>query len=204
MLSTQNAMKCNKLRRSNRTKAPRKWIYSISCKKEQQTAQWIRGGREGSFGTHGRSRITRDPRMPTMSGRNTLGFHRPGRPCLHQAQSAVGCWASRMKGELHPTRNRLWGGLSCVWMTASRGGGGVEGRGWKPPTSPVPVRCNAHTTRAVSCTTAHTSWSSSPARCNAHTTATALLLTPARGIVFEHPMYVSGMIRCSRVGTAPA
>ena len=43
MLSTQNAMKCNKLRRSNRTKAPRKWIYSISCKKEQQTATQLKG-----------------------------------------------------------------------------------------------------------------------------------------------------------------
>ena len=120
MLSTQNAMKCNQLRRSNRTKAPRKWIYSISCKKEQQTAQWIRGGREGSFGTHGRSRITRDPRMPTMSGRNTLGFHRPGRPCLHQAQSAVGCWASRMKGELHPTSCLLYTSPSPRDATLSR------------------------------------------------------------------------------------
>ena len=41
------------------------------------------------------------------------GFHRPGSHCLHQARSAVRCSASRRKGELHPTQNRLsrrWGG----------------------------------------------------------------------------------------------
>ena len=48
--------------------------------------------------------------------------HRPGRHCLlHQARSAVRCWASRMKGELHPTRNRFCDGLSCISMTASNG-----------------------------------------------------------------------------------
>ena len=56
---------------------------------------------------HGRSRMTIDPRIPKMPGRSTSGFHRPGRPCLHQARSAVRCPASRMKGELHPTKNRL-------------------------------------------------------------------------------------------------
>ena len=39
---------------------------------------------------HGRSRMTIDPRTPTsMPGRSMLGFHRPGRHCLHQARSAV-------------------------------------------------------------------------------------------------------------------
>ena len=52
---------------------------------------------------HGRSRINIDPRIPTMPGRRTSGFHRPGRHCLHQARSAVRCWACRMQGELHPT-----------------------------------------------------------------------------------------------------
>ena len=49
---------------------------------------------------HGRSRMTRDPRIPTMLGRSTSGFHQPGRHCLHQARSAVRCSASRMKGDL--------------------------------------------------------------------------------------------------------
>ena len=52
---------------------------------------------------HGRSRMTRDPRIPAMSGRCTSGFHRPRRQCLHQARGAVGCWTCRMKGERHPT-----------------------------------------------------------------------------------------------------
>ena len=55
----------------------------------------------------GRSRMTVDPRIPTMPGRNMSGFHRPGRHCWHQARSTVRCPASRMKGELHPTENRL-------------------------------------------------------------------------------------------------
>ena len=38
---------------------------------------------------HGGSRMTTDPRIPTMPERKTSGFHRPGRHCLHQARSAV-------------------------------------------------------------------------------------------------------------------
>ena len=56
---------------------------------------------------HGRSRMNIDPRIPTMPGRSTSGFHRPGGHRLHQSRSAVRCSASRMKGELHPTKNRL-------------------------------------------------------------------------------------------------
>ena len=59
------------------------------------------GGAGGGGGTqfvHGRSRMTIDPRIPTMPGRSTSGFHQPGKHCLHQAQSAVRCSASRMKG----------------------------------------------------------------------------------------------------------
>ena len=41
----------------------------------------------------------------------------------------MGCSAIRTKSELHPTKNRLWGGLSCTWMAASNetlfGGGGT-------------------------------------------------------------------------------
>ena len=53
---------------------------------------------------HGCSRIPIDPGIPTMQG---SGFHRPDIYCLHQARSAVRCWASRMKGELHPSKNRF-------------------------------------------------------------------------------------------------
>ena len=35
---------------------------------------------------HGRSRMTIDPRTPTMPGRSTSGFHQPGGYCLHQAR----------------------------------------------------------------------------------------------------------------------
>ena len=55
---------------------------------------------------HSRSRMTIDPRIPTLPGRSTSGFHQPGRHCLHQARSAVRYSASRMKGELHPSKNR--------------------------------------------------------------------------------------------------
>ena len=54
---------------------------------------------------HGRSRMTIGPRPSTMPGRSTLGFYRPGKYFLPQARSTVRCWASRMKGELHPTKN---------------------------------------------------------------------------------------------------
>ena len=47
-----------------------------------------------------------------MPERGTSGFHRPGRHCLHQVRSPVRCSASRIKGELHPTKNRLLGGLA--------------------------------------------------------------------------------------------
>ena len=55
----------------------------------------------------GGSRVTMDPHIPTVPGRSTSDFHRPGRHCLHQARSAVRCSASRMKSGLHPTKNSL-------------------------------------------------------------------------------------------------
>ena len=61
---------------------------------------------------HGRSRMIIDPRISTMPGRSMWGFHLPGRHCLHQAQRPVGCLASRMEGELRPTKNRFRGGLA--------------------------------------------------------------------------------------------
>ena len=64
------------------------------------------GVREGTQFVHGRSRMTMDPRIPSMPGRSMSVFHQPGRHCLHQARGAVRCSASRMKGELHPSKNR--------------------------------------------------------------------------------------------------
>ena len=61
---------------------------------------------------HGRIRITIDPRITTMPGWSTWGFHRPGTHCLHQAQIAVRYWAIRMKGKLHASKNHFRGGLA--------------------------------------------------------------------------------------------
>ena len=57
--------------------------------------------------------MTIDPRIPTMPGRSTSGFHQPGRHCLHQARSALRYSASRMKGELHPSKWCWGGGDNC-------------------------------------------------------------------------------------------
>ena len=64
------------------------------------------GGGGGAQFVHGRGRVTIDPRIPTMPERSTSNLHQPGRHCLNQARSAVRCSASRMKGELHPSKNR--------------------------------------------------------------------------------------------------
>ena len=69
-----------------------------------------RGGGGGYlFITHGRSRMTIDPRIPTMLGRSTSGFHRSGRHCFAPSakRSAARCLASSMKGEMHPIKNRF-------------------------------------------------------------------------------------------------
>ena len=52
------------------------------------------GGGGGACVMHGRSRMTVDPRIPTVPGQSTSGFHRPGRHCSHQGRSAVRCCAS--------------------------------------------------------------------------------------------------------------
>ena len=67
----------------------------------------------------GRSRMAIEPRKPTIPRRSTQGYHRldrhhqtehagfsptTGRHCQHEARSAVSS-ASRMKGELHLTKN---------------------------------------------------------------------------------------------------
>ena len=65
---------------------------------------------------HGRSRTTIDTCIPTTSGRSTSDFYRPGRHCLHRARSVVRWPASCI---LHPTKNRLPVGRTCIWRTAS-------------------------------------------------------------------------------------
>ena len=69
---------------------------------------------------------TIDPLMPATPGPSTSSSHRSGGHCLCLARSAVGCSASRMKGELHLANIRLCEAdfgplcvLSCIWMTAS-------------------------------------------------------------------------------------
>ena len=58
----------------------------------------------------GRSGLTIDPRIPTMPGRSTSGFHGPGRHVFFNFNSptrAVRSSVNRMKGELHSTQKRL-------------------------------------------------------------------------------------------------
>ena len=55
---------------------------------------------------HDRSRMTIDHRIPTMPGRITSRFHRPGRHSLAPKLEAP-YPTSRMKGEQHPTKKRL-------------------------------------------------------------------------------------------------
>ena len=46
------------------------------------------GGNRGGEGctqlVHSRSRMAIEPRIPTMPGRSTSGFHQPGRHCVHR------------------------------------------------------------------------------------------------------------------------
>ena len=51
-------------------------------------------GRGCTHVMHVRSRVTIDPRIPTMPGRSIFTSRHY---CLHQARSAVKCWASRSK-----------------------------------------------------------------------------------------------------------
>ena len=51
----------------------------------EQSACRTEGGRGVLIVMDGRSRMTIDPRIPTMPGRSMSGFHRPGRHCLHQS-----------------------------------------------------------------------------------------------------------------------
>ena len=63
---------------------------------------------------HGRSRMIIDPRIPTIPGRGTSGFYRPGRHRVNQARSTVRCLVSHLQGELlYSTKNQLVGGGGC-------------------------------------------------------------------------------------------
>ena len=50
----------------------------------------IWGGAYSCLAMHGRSRMTIDPRIPTMPGQSTSGYY-----CLHQARTAVRCSGGR-------------------------------------------------------------------------------------------------------------
>ena len=86
--------------------------YNWRWEKSVRKKNGIRTSGEGRGCTHvmhGRSRMTIDYRIPTTPGQNMSGFHQPGRHCFHQARS--------MKAVLHPTKNRLWGGLGHLVRT---------------------------------------------------------------------------------------
>ena len=84
------------------------------------------GGKGVLIVMRGRNRMTLDRRIPTMPGRSVSGFYRPGRHCLHQARGAVRGSRNRMKGELHPAKNRLSGGLRHLVRTFLHVGDSVE------------------------------------------------------------------------------
>ena len=67
----------------------------------------MHGGEEGwgvLISCRGRGRMAVDTSIAVLPGQGSP--HRPGRQCLHQSRSAVRRLASRMKGDLHPTKNR--------------------------------------------------------------------------------------------------
>ena len=56
--------------------------------------------------------MTIDPRIPTSAGTEHVGFSPTRQTSLFDStkrEAPLRCSASRMKGELHPTENRLWG-----------------------------------------------------------------------------------------------
>ena len=97
---------------------------------------WGRGSGGGTHVTHSRSCMPIDPRIPTMPWRSTSAFFtnqadieraKGGAPSGAINQSiAINKRVACMKGELHPTKNQLRGGLgtlrlhSCIWMTAAK------------------------------------------------------------------------------------
>ena len=83
------------------------------------------GGGRGTQFVRGRSRMTINPRIPTMPGRSTSGFHHPGKHCLHQKREAgYGAMrvAWRVNRILPRTARKTDFGTLCLlsrlWMTA--------------------------------------------------------------------------------------
>ena len=65
--------------------------------------------------------MTIDPRiLLCQDGARRVFTNQADITCLHQARSAVRCSASRMKGELHPSKNRLKDGLRHLMPTFLR------------------------------------------------------------------------------------
>ena len=79
--------KAGKIRcQSTKHKKAKNWECRTLCAVEMKAT--IGGGEGGCTQfVHGHSRMTIDPRIPTMPGRSTSGFHQPGRHCLHQAST---------------------------------------------------------------------------------------------------------------------
>ena len=75
---------------------------------------------------HGRSRMTIDPRIPTMPGQSTSGFRQPGGHSQHQVRSPVRYSASRVKGELHPLLRTTCVADSPVDDSFDEAGGGGD------------------------------------------------------------------------------
>ena len=64
----------------NRLAGPKPFNLLEHARRESnETHQGARGGAGCTHAMHGRSRMITDPRTPTMPGRSTSSFHRPGR-----------------------------------------------------------------------------------------------------------------------------
>ena len=118
---TREAISGGELRFMERRRRNNREAAEFNQFKQASRMYDTQGGRGGCVldVMHGCSRMTIDHRIPTSPGRSTSDFLIPGRLCLHQARCAVRCSASRMKAELHSTKNCFSGGFSCVWVTAS-------------------------------------------------------------------------------------
>ena len=77
---------------------------------------------------HGRSLSDHTPSHPVTAGTEHVGFLQKRQTLLSQARSAMRCSAIRMKGELHPTKNRLGGDREGVLASDWGGGGGGGNR----------------------------------------------------------------------------
>ena len=63
-----------------------------------------RKGGKGNHVMHGRSRMTIDPLIPTLPGRSTSGFHRPGRHCLPKREG-IACPSAKRRDVLGESRD---------------------------------------------------------------------------------------------------